>query len=208
MPHYSSPKYLNTHFQLPLSIDDAITVFDDQFHGWFLDIGKKLVNDVAADFVTLMIVAAYFEAIEMFFKGEDSNKRSKEFFIDGFRRVFAVPRPEPPPPHVPVDVVAKQLYDQMRCGLFHAGMTRHQIQVTRNMPENQMLGLQTMDDGINYYVLNVPVLLTAVIYHFRDYLSELRNPANEDLRANFRVAWNLRCRRSDGKDGELAIPNP
>lgn len=214
--HYISPRYTEDDFPFPLGIDNAITIYEDQVHGWFLDVCRRLTDDIVNDFVVLMVIASYFESIAIFYKGRETEVgESRTFFQDGFFKVtqLMLTHDGAIPDAVPVsrqssDEISAELYEQMRCGFFHTGMTRSGIQITRDLEANEPFRVETMPDGSRYYKFNIPVFLQLIVFHFRSYLKELRDPENSVSRENFRMAWNSRVKRADNTSGDLSIPGP
>jgi hypothetical protein len=199
--YYVSPRYSALDFPQPMTIDNAITIFEDQVHGWFLDVCRTLKDDVIADYVVLMVVTSYFEMIEMFYQGVDSDiEGSKKIFKDGFFRVVASPFGLS---NTQSNEIADQLYVQMRCGFYHAGMPRSGIVLSRQ--EQSFLSVE-LEPGKKprSFKFNVPQILEYVVRDFREYMKVLRNPQNKEQREKFRIAWNLRVKGSEA----LTIPNP
>jgi hypothetical protein len=67
-------------------------------------------------YAVLSIMMSYFEMIEQFRTGKDSEGHSKDFFVAGFRAVY--------PCTTLSDDDIKDLYKWVRCGMFHSGVTK------------------------------------------------------------------------------------
>jgi hypothetical protein len=98
-----------------------IAVYEDQVRGWFLDQARILEksSDHGA-FVLLLIILSYVEGHAIFYKGKDSRGKSSLFFRDAFKAIFALRNEK-------IEILDKainELYQQVRCGLFHTGMIR------------------------------------------------------------------------------------
>jgi hypothetical protein len=129
-----SPNFDNTKLASG-KIEDKIDVFEDQMKGWMLLHAKALCSEQyhfrhQAGFAVLTIVSTYFEPIESYYSGRQSRGSSKEFFRRGFLRVF----PDFPDtlrnagyssPDKLAQQIADEIYDQLRCGLFHEGTTKN-----------------------------------------------------------------------------------
>lgn len=208
---FISRRYLNTDFPLPLNIDNAITIFEDQVYSWFIQPGYEIAKNVHADFILLMVIASYFEPFEMFSRGEDSDKDSKSFFISAFKKVVPLEKhstdsdaPQPVSDEE-IEAIGEAFYKNMRCGLFHIGLTRYGIELSRTPPDNfpgSALWIEKTENGGYYASINAPALLDVINSHFREYMAVLRNPRNTVERENFRAAWNIRV----GEDPTLKIP--
>lgn len=201
--NYISRRYLDSDFPSPMSIDSAITIFDDQIHGWFLDVCKKLIEDVASDLVVLMVLTAYFEMFGIFYEGKDSKNNSKKFFKKGFYQVISLVKfgtADSEPIEISEETsnkFAEVLYGEMRCGFFHAGMSSSKIGFSRDMESGPIkMGLDEAG-APQFFVFNVEILLALITAHFRNYLRVLRDPHNERQRENFRQAWNLRVKGNE-----------
>jgi hypothetical protein len=204
---FISRHYRNIDISSPPTVDEAITVLEDQVKGWFLDIAQKFTEDIAADFVVLMVIASYFEGYQILRSGQDSEGRSKKFFREGFKDFLsseAVSATTPPTETV-IDDFTEKLYKQLRCGLFHIGMTR-QIGLSRSLPRESAFQVRQESDGSYHFMIHVPHMLTAVRNHFDAYLSQIRNPNNVEAREKFKAGWNVRVSRADGSPSDLTIP--
>ena len=211
-PYFVSRHFLNSDFPQLLSVDNAITIYADQVHSWFLDVAERLTKDVEADFVVLMVITAYFEGYEIYRRGEDSKGRnpetkeskSREFFRAAFKEIVPVciepsdtnkvnPGASDTNREDAIDEIATMLYDQMRCGFFHAGMTRPQVSLSRGALSNPRPPVLAKKCGSEWrVVINVPALLEVVKAHFRGYLSQLRDSKNREAREKFAEGWRLR----------------
>ena len=201
MPSFISSRHFEGSFPLPLTIDNAITIYEDRVLSWFLNIAATLKGDVRADFVSLMVIASYFEGFAIMRLGQSSKNQSRDFFAYGLKDVV---KPHFQGTEEILDSIADVLYDDMRCGLFHSGMTRVGIGLDRGTEEKSTPELEaTMsDDGRIRITMNVPKLLELVRWHFVEYLAQLRNPAELELRENFRKGWNL---REELKKGDVVV---
>jgi len=162
----------------PEDIDTKILVYEDRVKTWFLDIAKKLKKNNEAGFVILSIAIAYIEGNQQFREGKTSNKRgrSPKFFIRGMRRIFNKE-------HVAENIL-KEFYHQVRCGLFHNGMTGNKVSISGQLP------VPIRNDG--YAIdINPHKFLDKIISDFKDYIIQLKNPSNLKDRENFEKRYNL-----------------
>jgi len=83
--------------------------------------------------------------------------------------------------------VAKSFARGIRNGILHDAETRKWV-IWREVPAVQIVA--QVEDG---YALNRTLFYAAVKKEFESYLSELRNPANTDLRQRFRAKMNDLC---------------
>lgn len=165
------------NYCVALTIDDVSTkikIYDDRVRGWFLKIGEKLKMDNEAGFVILSIAIAYIEGNQQFRVGKLSKNNSKKFFVKGVRRIFDK---EDVPENILVDY-----YSQVRCGLFHDGMTKSNVVISGEFTEP----LRYTDGQIR---INPHKFLDKVKDDFQSYIRELGN--NEALRNNFIKRFDL-----------------
>ncbi len=138
-----SPSYQDTDFPHPHTLETKITLFEDRVRRWKLDIADQLINGSQekspirhSGYATLDIVVSYFEMIA---KYEDGfiGRKSEEYFKKGVYSVFPEFKNIPPPAQTPlspvgnvvslIDVVLDLMYDGIRCGLYHSGITNGKI---------------------------------------------------------------------------------
>ncbi len=181
MEVWISPKYRNIDFPHGMSLDQKIQVFEDQVMGWQLNIARQCAEKIPhAGFAMLNIVFSYFEMIAKSQDGYIDSKRAREsrkYFKKGFKSVF--PNLINESPEI-VEQLLNTLYINVRCGLYHAGMTGPNIKISPNYSQPIIFAISSGEVQINTYKL-VPVL----ILHFQSYISQLRDPKNEDLRKKF-----------------------
>lgn len=153
------------------SINDKILVYERQVKGWFLDRATGLLKGDKSGFIILMISISYIEGVEQYRRGNYSRRASKEFFTDGLRRIFDLD-------NIHINSL-HDFYTQVRCGLFHTGMTQNKVIISREYRDPIDF---TEPDTIK---INPQKFLGKIKQDFNGYLIELRNPQNERLRNNF-----------------------
>jgi|SRR6185503_1219570 hypothetical protein len=157
-------------------LEDMIDVFEDQMRGWLIDPANQLVHHQHAGFGILAIVLSYFEPIGQFLDGKAG--KSKAQFTRGLKAVF---------PDLEKNVSAKiiaELYDQLRCGMFHHGITKSKVAIAPSGPHS--LSVAWGPKGELRQVMVVPrYLMGHLEEHLTRYVGELRDPANGKLRENF-----------------------
>ncbi len=155
----------------PTDIDDKIKIYERQVKGWFLNRASRFLRGKDNGFIIIMISISYIEGNEEYRSGVSSNGRSREFFIRGMRRIFLI------------NNRLEQLndfYNQVRCGLFHSGMTRNKIIIN---DDNDALAIEFYDS--NTIKINYRKFLHKIRNDFTIYLRELNNSENEIIRNNF-----------------------
>lgn len=151
----------------PHDINVKIDIYEDRVKGWFLDIGRSLTSNTHSEFVILQIAISYIEGNQQLREGNNSKGQSGDFFARGVERIFGVNAKD-----------AKILYGEVRCGLFHQGMTSKKVLLSVGF-HNAMIHL---DGGIH---INANLFLERVMDDLRDYIRDLKEESNEDLRRNF-----------------------
>ncbi len=178
-----SPKY--TFDKLASgALSDKIDVFEDQMQGWVFDQANQLKGLQHAGFGILAIVLSYFEPIGQFLEGR-AGKSDKQF-LAGLAAVFPDAGSSIP------DSVLGELYNQLRCGMFHQGITKSKVVITRT-GRNPIEVVYSTDDGTVHQIVVVPVLLLEQSEgHLKKYVAELRDATNTQLRSNFESWFNAR----------------
>ena len=165
-------------------IDTKIKIYEDRVKEWFLEIADRLKRDNEAGFVILSIAVSYIEGNQQFREGKGSNGRSQEFFIRGMRRIFnKINVPER---------ILKDYYKQIRCGLFHDGITKENVIISGEFQDP----LRHINGIIR---INPHKFLDKVKEDFRNYIIELEN--NKTLLDNFEKRFNLE--KNKNLNGEI-----
>ena len=155
----------------PYDIDGKIYIYERQVQEWFLKRAASLVQRKQNNFIVMMIAVAYIEGNEQYRRGESSNGRSKKFFRYGFQRIFHMSESE----NNKIDM----LYNHLRCGLFHNGMSGDMVVLNRKLKEPVVFSSRGTID------INPKLFVSAVLEDFRCYIESLRDSSNERLRTNF-----------------------
>ncbi len=174
------------------TVDERIAAFEVQVRGRILNHAHALASDQYnlsehAGFAILMLVSSYFEAIEAFYRGRPSEGKSLEFFSAGFLKVF----PEIPArlkfaqnPNVQ-DAVLREIYRQLRCGLYHEGMTKGKIVVRRDGGPLGFLFEPKQSFPVVTIVIDPWHVLSNVEAHFTTFITQLKDPNETALRESF-----------------------
>ncbi|AJD58878.1 hypothetical protein [Synechococcus elongatus] len=181
-----SPKYYSTKLDSGL-LEDIVDVYEDKVRGWLINCGRILNHHEHAGFGVLQTALAYFESYTIFFRGEDSYKRSKEFFAEGFNSVF--PKPSQYQQSI-WDEFIKILYKDGRCGLSHFGMTRTKVLLQDGSPTFRLM-INSQDNSIQFILVDRYSLVDSIDQHFSNYVMTIRDKSESHLRNNFYKAWQL-----------------
>ena len=181
MPVAISPHFTTEHFEESLSVEDRVMLFADRVRGWQLDIADWLQSHPHAGFAILAIVSSYFEMIAKYEAGHTSDTASRQYFKRGVKSVLG-PHTEPSGASIP-DRLLNLLYDEVRCGMYHAGITGPRVRISgdRSVPAVAL-------DG-NGITLNPHELVRILQDHFSQYVVRLLDSSNDELRANFKACF-------------------
>lgn len=160
----------NVHLN-PRDIDDKIIIYERQVIDWFLKPAQNLIRyrNRNKGFIALMICLSYIEGVEQYRQGRHSNGQSRIFFIDSMNRIY---------PNRFSQQDLGDLYREARCGLFHNGMVQGRIIINNSFPNS--LNFNNGDVEIS------PLkFLRDIRSDFQNYIQDLRNPNNTQLRNNF-----------------------
>jgi len=165
-----------------MTIDDKIKLFTDRVHGWQLDIAQRCADDIQhSGFGVLSIIVSYFEMIAKFEDGYVRDSKSKEYFRKGVYSVF----PDLQGDKRVSDWMLNKLYVELRCGLYHSGMTGPDISVTVEVDYPILFS-----ENNQRVIINPRRLVLALKHHFNGYVSRLSDPQNHDLRDKFEARFN------------------
>ncbi len=200
-----SPSYQDIDFPVPHSLDTKIILFDDRVLGWKLNIADQLINGGQekslirhAGFAVLDIVFSYFEMIAKYEAGF-TGRESKKYFKIGVYSVFpefksispAVQTPLSPVGNVVslIDVVLDLMYEGIRCGLYHSGITNGKIFLTAEIETPMAFELQNQ-----MLIVNPHLLVPKLKVHLQDYVARLRDVNNTDLHTKFETRYDFDTR--------------
>lgn len=180
-PNYSHEKLENPSFE------DLVDVFEDLWRNYIFAPTKVLLGTPNGDIAALTVLCSYFEAIGGYISGEDTNRRSKEFFVKGFCLVFRSDSPE-------IAKAAEAVYKYVRCGLAHEGMVSHKVHYSRAgvkpfflTYKNLADGSLDLDSGVVSIVVNPVLIYDGVMHHFDGYITALREGKAPELTEAFKA---------------------
>ena len=144
--------------------------FSDFYHLLTLNRASKLANGNNNGFIILMIATSYIEGVQQYINGQTSYNNSTGVFREAMRRIFQLNKS---------DEVLNDFYVQVRCGLFHTGMTRNKVIISRDYE-------QIIDfSEYNTIKINPKLFLKVVKNDFNRYIKLLKNLNNNLERNNF-----------------------
>ena len=152
-----------------------IDIYQTRVNGWFFSVAEKLITDGMSpgDYVCVMVALSYLEGVQQFREGKETPKRkSGEWFKTSASRVF----------YDQPAAVIDRLWEEARCGLFHAGFTNGKVYLSHNA----MKAIELKNDSIH---INPKKFLKCVSEDFSKYVSDLRDETSIELRKNFENLW-------------------
>ncbi len=167
----------NNNKQLdPNTLNDKIYIYKRQVNDWFLNRATRLINSDDNGFIVLMICMSYLEGVEQYRQGMSSeNGNSNRFFRLAIEKLY---------PSQFEDTSLRRLYSQSRCGLFHNGMVGGDIIINNSYASS--LEFEGHDIRIS-----PQKLLTDIKRDFKDYIADLEDITNTDLRAKFDLMFQI-----------------
>ena len=153
----------------PLNVNHKILIYERQVKGWFINQAENLLKYKSQDkgFIVLMICLSYIEGVEEYKTGQNSQNRSRDFFINSINKIF---------PNKFQNSEISELYREARCGLFHNGMVRGQIVINNSFNE----AIKFSDNRIK---ISPSKFLNEIKIDFENFLNELKTDSQK--RANF-----------------------
>ena len=161
------------------TFEKLVEIFKDQMMGWLIEPANHLKSQQHAGFAILAIVLSYFEPIGQFLEGKRGD--SQKQFALGLRAVF------PDLDKAEFDALVGELYQQLRCGMFHRGITREKVVISP--ASDHAFAIEMNDKASLGRIVVTPVnLMQHLEQHLNRYVAQLLDPANVELRANF-LKW-------------------
>ena len=142
--------------------------------------------------------SSYFEMIAKYENGFAKAGKSGDFFKEGVHVVFPEFRQPPQPANVPgvqgkvislIDVVLDLMYEGIRCGLYHSGITNGKILLTGKIKTPMVLEIQNQ-----WLMVNPHLLVPKLKENLRGYVGRLREINNADLRTKFEARYDFDTR--------------
>ncbi len=187
--HFVSPNFTHEKLESP-SYLDIVDVFEDRMRNWLLAPAAQLLSFPNGTVAAVALALGYFEGIEIYHSGEDSDRKSKEFFRRGFQRVFNA---DPSGAHV-YDEMVNALYIQARCGFAHDGLFRNRVFFSTVKPQALNVtwprknGVFINEGHLESVIINPQRFCESINIHFTTYIAALRAESDVELKANFLAA--------------------
>lgn len=156
-----------------------VRIYEDRVKGWFLNFAKELSKRAHSGFVVLMLCVSYLEGNQQFREGKESKNQSGEMIKKAISRMMKIPKAN------------EKLFDlfikEVRCGLFHDGMTRKHILIKDDISHAILI-----DEKNEILIISPSKLLELVEIDLELYIRDLTNTSNKQVRENFEKFWKLK----------------
>jgi hypothetical protein len=163
MEHFVSPRYGYSKLENP-SLADLVDVFEDSWRGYVFGPAEMLLNYPGGDVAAMTLVTSYFEAIIIYMTGENSEGKSRQFFVSGFSKCFKASTEG-------IEIAAKEIYRHIRCGLAHTGMLTPRVNFSREIASAFYVTYPENPDG------SLNIKAPACIYSGQSTTDARRGPA-------------------------------
>ena len=180
-PHYDHAKVANP------TCADQVDIFEDAWKRYTLGQIQGLLRNPHGDIAAMILLCSYFESIEALHRGESSVRRSKEFFAQGFLRVFQ----KHSDPNVAI-AAAEAIYRHVRCGVAHTGFPTLRVHIQRTNPNAFILTYPLLPDGqpdpkssVQSVLVNAQRMYDAMNWHLVQFVDTLRLHDDVILQMNF-----------------------
>ena len=183
-----TPNHFLSDFAMPLSIEQKITIFFERVDGWQLKIadllsegvydkqGNLIIGTSESAYAVLHIIFSFFEMVAKYEKGY-TGRESKKYFKKGLKSIFPEAKNYPE--------LLNQLYDGVRCGLYHCGKTNSRVFI-----DNKLTGAIAFTNKKRVYI-NPRLLTKNLRKYLKDYVKKLQNIKNQQLRHNFQERFDF-----------------
>ncbi len=183
-----SPEHMSNDFTG--AFDQKIDIFVSGVEGWRLGVARAMRDKGVPQcgFAQVAVVASYFEMIAKYragFMGKkgDGKGDSEICFNEGVKQVFPGLHKWPQQAQ---DALLDLMYDRVRCGLYHIGMTGKRVILSWDSP--LAIDYNAVEDKA---IINPDIVVDVLRNDLRKYENELRDTSNVDLRSNFERRFDL-----------------
>ena len=174
-----SPDHKAEDFEGELTLDQKIEIFISRVKGWQIkpafDMKESKIKH--RGFAQLLIVTSYFEMIGKYRDGYIGEGDSAKYFKEGLVYTFKELSEDE-------EDVLNAFYKGVRNGLYHVGMTSPNVIIYDDIPKS--FGYNEESGAI---AISPDRFIQDIAIRFEDFVKELTNKDNEDLRKNFEARF-------------------
>jgi hypothetical protein len=182
-PSYTVEHWRNTIFRTEADWQYGIGIFEERIQNRFLDCVDAIKEQKYSGFAVLALDSLLLETLQQFRKGWDETPTPIENAFVSFLRETSFRE------FFTTHEIARYFYKLIRNGLLHQGQVKGSSRVLRgeDVPlvkwANAGRGLEINRDKFHQELVNV----------YKDYLTQLKDASNTELRQNFRMKMNYIC---------------
>ena len=183
-PNFTSHDWKKIAFQSDDEWRLAVDIFKDRIRERFLDPINRIEKCSYAGFAVLALDCLLIEMLQQFREGVNKTPsgKSKAFFVKfltetGFGQCFD-------------DRQAELFYRHIRCGILHQAEVRGSSRVLAD----DSLPMVAYSDDNEGLVVNRKCFHDQMLREFENYVEQLLNPENEELRGRFQKKMKAICR--------------
>lgn len=184
-PNFSDDNYVQLTFEKEEDWQKAIDIMEDRIDGRFLKLIDRIKEEEYSGFAVLALDCLLIETLQQFKEGvtETPYGQNKEYFINfltktSFNQYFD-------------EYLARKFYQHVRNGILHQAETKEgtTIRITSSLP-------LVSKDGRSL-IINRAKFHEELCNVFYQYLADLREGKDTDLRINFKNKMDHICRIGD-----------
>lgn len=168
----------------------SVEVFEDRLRYWLLEPLKRIrkIDCDDYDFIILTSIFPMFDCLGMFLTGQSSKGQTKKMFQKGFEEiVWNQDLASDTSNSQDKDIVIRHLYEHVRNGLAHSGITRDKIIIEELKDKPMDFRLKESGD-VDVVSIDPWKLLDVFEEWFNNYIRDLKNGG--DKLKNFEKTWN------------------
>ena len=164
----------------PNDLDDKIKIYEREVTGWFINPALQSLNNNSFinAYLALMVCMSYVEGVEQYRQGSHSRNKSKQFFKNSINRIF---------PNKYSSNNIEKLYTEVRCGLFHNGMTNGSMIFNNTYPDSIKF-----ENNKKLIRVNPSRLLLHIQNDFQQFINELKIQTNTEIRTKFNNMFKIK----------------
>ncbi|MBI2485610.1 MAG: hypothetical protein HYW01_01340 [Deltaproteobacteria bacterium] len=190
-PKYAVEDWKAVDFSTEEGWKKAICIFEDRIRGRFLDLIDAIKCSTYAGFAVLALDCLLIETLQQFRKGLPATPQGRGEagkFFESFLTETSFSS------YFNNKELASMFYNQIRCGILHQGEVK----------ENSRVLIRKVTPLVSFTADRRGIIINRKLFHkqlvneFEQYLSQLRDPSNSDLRSKFKKKMDHICRVTIG----------
>jgi hypothetical protein len=178
-----APNFTLADINSPPTLENKIEVFQRRVIGWQIDIADQLLQKIEdSGFAALAVLGSYPEMMWQYRNGQLSKGKSRQAFCEEMTRIYPLFDLKYPQNKDALD----RIYDEVRCGMYHSGITKKRVALSGSF--NSAIEI-ALDGSVKVNPHLWPEDFRQYLYN---YIAQLRDTRNEDLRQKFETRFGMR----------------